>query len=73
MDEMDHAQAINEQWTEACIAAHRQRRDALPCVSTTTAICEDCGTEIPAARLAAQPDATRCIECQRYFEIRRPL
>jgi len=27
-------------------------------------ICEDCGRRIPQARLAFQPDATRCVGCQ---------
>lgn len=72
MDEMDHVQAINEQWTEGCLAQHKRRPTRQRAVKPGPIECEDCGTEIPAARLAAQPDATRCIECQRYFEIRRP-
>jgi RNA polymerase-binding transcription factor DksA len=28
----------------------------------------DCGREIPAARLEAQPEAIRCVEDQRRFE-----
>jgi RNA polymerase-binding protein DksA len=31
-------------------------------------LCEDCGAEIPAARLVANPVATRCITCQGQFE-----
>jgi DnaK suppressor protein len=30
--------------------------------------CVDCGASIPYARLAAQPDAARCIGCQTRFE-----
>lgn len=30
--------------------------------------CEDCGVEIQAARLLAQPTASRCIDCQEKFE-----
>ncbi len=30
--------------------------------------CQDCGSEIPEARLEALRDATRCIRCQREFE-----
>ena len=29
----------------------------------TYGICESCGAEIAPARLEAQPDATRCINC----------
>lgn len=34
-------------------------------------ICEDCGGEIPAARLQAMPEATRCVPCQRKREAAR--
>ncbi len=30
--------------------------------------CEDCGGEIPEARLRAVPGATRCVKCQEEFE-----
>jgi len=30
--------------------------------------CIDCGTEIPFARLKAQPAAQRCVRCQSLFE-----
>ena len=30
--------------------------------------CSDCGVEIPAARLHAAPEATRCISCQEKIE-----
>ena len=30
--------------------------------------CEDCGANIPAARLIASPAATRCVACQERFE-----
>lgn len=32
--------------------------------------CQDCGEEIPAARRAALPSATRCIDCQAKLERR---
>lgn len=31
-------------------------------------VCDDCGAEIPAARLAVNPVATRCVTCQDHFE-----
>ncbi|MDQ0036885.1 DnaK suppressor protein [Variovorax boronicumulans] len=34
-------------------------------------ICEDCGDEIPRARLLAQPTAIRCMACQASDEARR--
>jgi DnaK suppressor protein len=30
--------------------------------------CADCGTDIPVARLRAQPAASRCVACQSVFE-----
>lgn len=35
-------------------------------------LCVDCGREIAPARLAAQPQAARCIECEREAERARP-
>jgi DnaK suppressor protein len=32
-------------------------------------ICEDCGRPIAEERLAALPDATRCVACQAAWEI----
>ena len=34
-------------------------------------LCSDCGRRIPAARLRANPAATRCIPCQERAELRR--
>ena len=34
----------------------------------TYGVCEDCGGEIPLARLEALPFATQCIECKRRAE-----
>lgn len=34
----------------------------------TYGTCVDCGTEIPAERLEAVPEAVRCVDCQRLFE-----
>ena len=34
--------------------------------------CEECGRSIPAERLAARPEATLCVECQRQREGARP-
>ena len=31
-------------------------------------VCIDCGTDIPAARLYATPEAERCIACQQITE-----
>jgi len=31
-------------------------------------LCDDCGVEIPVARLLANPVSTRCVTCQDHFE-----
>ncbi len=31
-------------------------------------LCDDCGAEIPSARLVVNPVATRCVSCQELFE-----
>lgn len=36
-------------------------------------ICEDCGVEIPRARLLAQPTAVRCTACQTAAEARHRI
>jgi hypothetical protein len=36
-----------------------------------TGTCSSCGGGIPAARLKALPDATRCVSCQLQFEQQR--
>lgn len=37
----------------------------------TYGVCVDCGAQIPASRLDARPEATRCIDCQRHFDARQ--
>ena len=32
--------------------------------------CEDCGDEIPKARMETKPDALRCVDCQHELEVR---
>jgi phage/conjugal plasmid C-4 type zinc finger TraR family protein len=36
--------------------------------SGTYGICQECGQPIPAERLAARPEATLCVKCQRQRE-----
>ncbi len=49
------------------IDALRRMRDG------TYGICADCEKKIPAARLHAKPEATRCIACQTEYERRSPI
>jgi DnaK suppressor protein len=45
-------------------AAHARDRHA----KGAYGVCEDCGREIGDERLAALPDATRCVSCQAGWE-----
>ena len=38
----------------------------------TYGTCQECGRQIPAERLAARPEATMCVDCQRRLEAARP-
>jgi len=86
MDEIDQAQANDEFFRESAISEHfRKRKDQPlekaegPAANGRTTdgaggregICIGCGEEIEPARLAAQPNACRCVACQGKFERRR--
>jgi len=64
MDIADEAQAMEAAHLASALAARpglsveAQERDRHGRV-----VCLDCGELIPAARLAAIPDACRCVEC----------
>ena len=66
-DEMDIAQAINEEHLKDAIAAHCRNR----VLGVSLTHCQDCGEEIPEARRKAAVGCTRCIGCQTNFENRR--
>lgn len=68
------AQTNTERELEFALDAHesaelRLVEDALSRMEAGTyGLCIDCGTEIPAARLKAAPEAARCIACQEKVE-----
>ena len=73
--ESDSAQVQNERATTQTIehvleqereqARHAQERIA----EGAYGICEECGQKIADERLAALPEATRCVACQAAWEI----
>ncbi|EBS4105258.1 TraR/DksA family transcriptional regulator [Salmonella enterica subsp. enterica] len=67
MDDLDRAQALEAQFTARCLAEHQRQTHHLVPV-TAVRDCEDCGCVIPAARLAVQPDAVCCVDCQALRE-----
>lgn len=74
-DEIDRASAFSGRDADAILAAlltdnrvqidHAMRR----LESGGYGTCEDCGSVIPAERLALFPEATRCVACQRRQEM----
>lgn len=64
-DAMDAAMELTERYREADIAAAR-----LP-NNLGSLTCEDCEAQIPKARRAAMPSATRCVPCQEKMEAAR--
>jgi DnaK suppressor protein len=70
------AQLATEKEIEFAIGEHEVAElDALDAAlarieAGTYGECIDCGVNIPAARLGATPEASRCIHCQEKFEKR---
>ncbi len=68
-DEIDLAQEAQAQANAAAVSLVVYRQPGRgPDMSTGVACCRECGEELPAARLAAVPDAERCVGCQREVE-----
>jgi DnaK suppressor protein len=68
-DAVETAQAFLCRRTEQLADEIRELETALSRFAAGAyGICADCGKPIPAARLAARPDAVRCRQCQETFE-----
>jgi len=69
IDNVDRARLLEELSVEAPLSALAASRLAALDHALARAsqgrfgVCEDCGTEIPTARLRAMPGATRCVRC----------
>lgn len=80
MDEIDEAQERSQLFLNQALnrhfgrAEHRgngpeARRDR----SVSPGVCSDCGDEIDANRMEANPHAIRCLDCQEKYERRKRL
>lgn len=69
-DEIDQAQAINEDFQAAALRLQQHNREPANYTGTD---CVDCEEEIPEARRKAMPGCLRCIDCQEIHENWRPL
>lgn len=67
-DERDYERASELTQGEIDAAVERHRRQMREAVGSPDGDCEGCGEPIPAARLAAWPQATRCVDCQADHE-----
>ncbi len=66
MDEVDLAQDAQEAELRRLITAQAY---AIP-QGASAEECEDCGKPIPGERRKAAPGCTRCVRCQKLFELR---
>lgn len=67
MDDADRAQRIEELQRESALAARGVTAET-PRTHHGTRVCLGCDEEIDAPRLAANPTAVRCVECQQRHE-----
>ncbi|WP_420717504.1 TraR/DksA family transcriptional regulator [Emcibacter sp.] len=69
MDDADRAQLLEEHHRARSL---HQQLNAASSAGPHPLDCAGCGEAIPAERLAAYPNATRCVDCQEEKE-REPL
>lgn len=68
-DVVDYAQLLEAQHRAAALSAQESAR--APQAVNESGRCRDCGDPIAPGRLAGNPCAQRCIDCQTDFEIHR--
>lgn len=64
MDDADAAQAMEARERASAIARALAARPETPLYLNGRRCCLDCEEPLPAARLAARPEAVRCVGCQ---------
>lgn len=72
MDILDKAQKLEALQNKNAIKKHQEQREQEPeqWIENGIVRCIDCGEEVGEKRLAAKPNAARCIYCQTYHEKR---
>lgn len=71
MDIADRAEIEEQQERDRALAEQRARAEAgadKPLVIDGRVCCRDCELPIPEERLAANPNAARCVECKARWE-----
>jgi len=66
MDDVDRAKILEMRQRQEALARAQaaDRETEAPLVIDGQRCCRDCGQPIPAPRLAARPQAIRCIDCK---------
>lgn len=70
--EEDRADQAGQFHVDLALLHHQQGLEPDTGIASS-GICNDCGNDIPPERIAARPHCTRCIDCQRAFELRARL
>jgi DnaK suppressor protein len=70
-DLVDQAQNLEAAQRDTALARQREAARVRPEDLATPGICSDCDEAIPEQRLAALPNATRCLFCQAMSETGR--
>jgi DnaK suppressor protein len=68
--ELENAEVVDALGNEARVELSKIAKALEQIKNETYGICEDCGDEIPLARLKAHPFADRCIRCATAAESR---
>lgn len=68
MDTADRAQKFEERERSQALAAQQATATETPREVDGVRVCLGCEEEIELPRLAANPDAVRCMDCQTLFE-----
>ncbi|MDP2548500.1 MULTISPECIES: TraR/DksA C4-type zinc finger protein [unclassified Oceanobacter] len=71
-DFLDAAKELEQQDRERALANHSARLKPEPAqwVQDGVVMCIDCACDIEPERLAAKPNAARCIDCQQLHELK---
>lgn len=65
-DVCDEASSVSAMILDGALRPHRERAS----LQSGDGLCQSCGEQIDPARLAAAPEARRCIDCQRAADRR---
>lgn len=68
MDPADNAQRVEEMDRDRALAGRADRKAEQALYMNEVRVCLWCNQELDLARLQANPDAVRCVECQDRHE-----